>query len=121
MRVASSTFSPCFCSPVEALRSGSEGAIHRSVATFCLIHGNWHDGSCWAPLVERLRARGHHAVAPDLPFDDPGANYEERARPALEALEDVDGTVLVVGHSGGSAAAALVSANQPLTLPVNLS
>src|SRR5436305_11848192 len=110
MRVASSTFSPCFCSPVEALRSGSEGAIHRSVATFCLIHGNWHDGSCWAPLVERLRSRGHEAVAPDLPFDDATASYDERARPAIDALAGLEPPVVVVGHSVGSAEAALVAA-----------
>src|SRR6478672_7180122 len=66
-------------------------------ATFCLIHGNWHDGSCWTTLVERLRARGHEAVAPDLPFDDPRADYEARAQPALAALNGVDGFVDAIG------------------------
>ena len=89
-----------------------------TMATFCLIHGNWHDGSCWMPLAERLRVRGHHAVAPDLPFDDPEADYEERARPALEALGDSDGPVVVVGHSVGSAEAALVAAKRPPALLV---
>ncbi|HEY8865995.1 MAG TPA: alpha/beta hydrolase, partial [Solirubrobacteraceae bacterium] len=84
---------------------------HR-LATFCLIHGNWHDGSCWGPVVDRLRARGHDAVAPDMPFDDPHADYEERARPALQALYGVDDPVVVVGHSSGSAEAALVAAKR---------
>ena len=26
------------------------------MATFCLIHGNWHDGSCWDQLVPALEA-----------------------------------------------------------------
>ena len=92
----------------------------RYVATFCLIHGNWHDGSCWAPLVERLRSRGHDAVAPDLPFDDPAATYADRARPAIAALADTEGDVVVVGHSAGSAEAALVAAERESTLLVYL-
>lgn len=68
--------------------------------------------------MERLRLRGHHAVAPDLPFDEPEADYEERARPALEALRDIDGPVVVVGHSVGSAEAALVAARRPPALLV---
>jgi pimeloyl-ACP methyl ester carboxylesterase len=82
------------------------------MATFCLIHGNWHDGSCWASLIEPLRARGHDAVAPDLPFDDLDATYEDRARPAVEALDDVEGPIVVVGHSVSSAEAALVAAER---------
>ncbi len=53
---------------------------------------------------------GYSAVAPDMPFDDPHADYTERARPALEALDLVDGPVIVVGHSIASAEAALVAA-----------
>jgi pimeloyl-ACP methyl ester carboxylesterase len=90
------------------------------VATFCLIHGNWHDGSCWAPLVEPLRSRGHEVLAPDMPFDDAAATYEERARPAVAALADVEGPIVVVGHSVGSAEAALVAAERKVALLVYL-
>lgn len=90
------------------------------MATFCLIHGNWHDGSCWAPLIERLRARGHDAVAPDLPFDDPAATYEDRARPARQACDGVEGPLVIVGHSVGSAEAALVAAERGPALLVYL-
>ena len=54
------------------------------MATFLLIHGQWHDGESWEPVAGLLRARGHATLAPDLPFDDPAAGYEDRARPALE-------------------------------------
>jgi pimeloyl-ACP methyl ester carboxylesterase len=90
------------------------------VATFCLIHGNWHDGSCWAPLAERLRSRGHEVLAPDMPFDDAAATYEERARPAVAALADVEGPIVVVGHSVGSAEAALVAAERKVARLVYL-
>jgi pimeloyl-ACP methyl ester carboxylesterase len=79
------------------------------LATFCLIHGNWHDGSCWEPAAERLRAHGHDVHAPDMPFDDPHADYTERARPAVEAIDGVEDPI-IVGHSVGSAEAALVAA-----------
>ena len=84
---------------------------HR-VTTFCLIHGQWHDGSCWGSIVGRLRARGYDAVAADMPFDDPRAGYEERARPALDALDGLEGPIVVVGHSIASAEAALVAAER---------
>ena len=90
------------------------------MATFCFIHGQWHYGSCWEPVVERLRAAGHEAVAPDLPFNEPDAGYAERARPALDALAGADGQVVIVGHSAGSAEAALVAAEQRPALLVYL-
>jgi pimeloyl-ACP methyl ester carboxylesterase len=90
------------------------------MASFCLLHGDWHDGSCWEPLVECLRAGGHDAVAPDMPYDDPEAGFEERVRPALQALEGVSGPLMVVGHSVGSGYAALVAARRPGSLLVHL-
>jgi pimeloyl-ACP methyl ester carboxylesterase len=90
------------------------------MATFCLIHGVWHDASCWRPLVQSLEARGHGAVAPELPLHDPAAGYEDRIRPALRALDDVTETVVVVGHSAGSAYAPLVAAARPGALLVHL-
>jgi pimeloyl-ACP methyl ester carboxylesterase len=89
------------------------------VATFCLLHGDWHDGSCWDPLLEPLRARDHDAVAPDLPYDDPGARFEERARPALAAIEGRSDPV-VVGHSASSGYAAFVAQATPGSLLVHL-
>jgi pimeloyl-ACP methyl ester carboxylesterase len=67
-----------------------------------------------------LRERAHDALAPDLPFDDPNADYEERARPALEALKGVDDPIVVVGHSVGSAEATLVAAKRTPALLVYL-
>jgi pimeloyl-ACP methyl ester carboxylesterase len=90
------------------------------MVTYCLIHGNWHDGSSWAPLVERLTGRGHRVVAPDLPFDDPNATYQQRAQPALSALEGGADPVVVVGHSAGSAEAMLVASQRPVALLVHL-
>ena len=90
------------------------------MATFGLLHGAWHDPSCWEPVPELLEALGHRTVAPDLPLHDPDAGYERRVRPALEALEDVEGAVVVVTHSQSSAFGALVAAARPVSLLVYL-
>jgi pimeloyl-ACP methyl ester carboxylesterase len=90
------------------------------MVTYCLIHGNWHDGSSWTPLVERLTGRGHRVLAPDLPFDDPNATYEQRAQSALDALDGAADPVVVVGHSVGSAEAALVASQGRVALLVYL-
>jgi pimeloyl-ACP methyl ester carboxylesterase len=90
------------------------------VATFCLIHGAWHEPSCWDQLIPLLEERGHQAVAPDLPLHDPGAGFDERIRPALEALDGVDGALVIVGHSQGTAYSSLVAAAKPDSLLVHL-
>jgi pimeloyl-ACP methyl ester carboxylesterase len=90
------------------------------VATFCLIHGAWHEPSCWDPLVPYLAKLEHDAVAPDLPLDDPRAGFAERIRPALRALEDVGDPVLIVGHSQGTAYSSLVAAARPGSLLIHL-
>jgi pimeloyl-ACP methyl ester carboxylesterase len=79
------------------------------VATFALIHGNWHDGSSWERMIGPLRARGHAALAPDLPIDDPTTGWEERIEPVLLALDGVSGVIVVVAHSAASGYGALVA------------
>jgi pimeloyl-ACP methyl ester carboxylesterase len=90
------------------------------VATFCLIHGNWHDGSCWDTVVAALEVRGHRAVAPTMPIDDPATTYEERVEPALIALGGAEEPIVVVGHSASSGYAAIVAEEAPTALLVHL-
>lgn len=90
------------------------------VATFGLLHGAWHDSSCWEPLSECLEAMGHHCVAPELPLDDPETSYEQRALPAIEALAGVEGEVVAVPHSQSSGLGALVAAARPVSRLVYL-
>lgn len=90
------------------------------MATFGLIHGAWHDASCWGPLRQRLEAMGHETVAPELPLHDPEAGYRQRAQPVIEALEAVPGGVVVVAHSQSSSLGPLVADRRPLSLLVYL-
>jgi pimeloyl-ACP methyl ester carboxylesterase len=90
------------------------------VAAFCLIHGAWHEPSCWDELTPLLMDRGHRVVTPDLPLQDPKAGFDERIAPALEAIDGVDGRLVVVGHSQGTAYSSLVAAAKPGSLLVHL-
>ncbi len=85
-----------------------------------MLHGAWHDPLCWEPVTERLEALGHNTTAPDLPLHDPTAGYEQRVRPAIEALEEADGAVVVVAHSQSSALGPLVAVARPVSLLVYL-
>lgn len=77
------------------------------MAHFILVHGAWHGGWCWAHVVPRLQALGHHVEAPDLPSHgaDPRSpvgitldDYAESVRAAALAAPE---PVILVGHSMG--------------------
>ncbi len=46
---------------------------------FCLVHGAWHDDTCWQPLAAELARRGHESLAPVLPLDDDRASFDDYA------------------------------------------
>ena len=90
------------------------------MATFCLIHGAWHEPSCWDELTPHLMARGHRVVVPDLPLQDAAVGFEERITPALRAIEGSDDPLVIVGHSQGTSYSSLVAADNPDALLVHL-
>jgi pimeloyl-ACP methyl ester carboxylesterase len=90
------------------------------LATICLIHGAWHEPSCWDELTPLLLERGHRVVIPDLPLDDPAVGFEERTQPAMEAIDGVGDPLVIVGHSQGTAYSSLVAAAKPESLLVHL-
>jgi pimeloyl-ACP methyl ester carboxylesterase len=64
-------------------------------------------------VIRELEARGHSAVAPDLPTDDPGAGAREYAGIVVDALGDCD-DVVAVGHSLGGMTVPIVAAMRPV-------
>jgi len=78
------------------------------MATFTLVHGAWHGAWCWERLGPELRARGHEAVAMDLPIDVPGRGLADYARVVEAAMPDDD--TILVGHSLGATVIPLVAA-----------
>jgi pimeloyl-ACP methyl ester carboxylesterase len=82
--------------------------------TFVLIPGAGTDPGAWQWTIAELRARGHEAVAPALPLDDPEAGPVAHGAAVLDAARDLPGRVVVVGQSLGAFTAPLVAARMPV-------
>jgi pimeloyl-ACP methyl ester carboxylesterase len=71
-------------------------------------------------VAAELRARGHAAVAPDLPAEDDGAGLWDYADAVVEAIGERS-ELVVVAHSLGGFTAPLVCARVPVDLLVLVS
>lgn len=70
------------------------------MSTFVLIPGAGGDGSYWHRVVPVLEARGHEAIAVDLPGDDEAAGLPEYTELVLKTMEDREDVVLVALSMG---------------------
>lgn len=72
-------------------------------ATAVLVHGSWHGPWCWEKVQALLDARGIPSVAPKLPSmgndRDARGDLRDDARVVRDAVDAVDGPVVLVGHS----------------------
>jgi hypothetical protein len=66
---------------------------------FCLVHGSTQNPSCWDLLIPELERRGHHAVCPDLPVDEPDASALRYADVIAAAIPPGNNDAIVVAHS----------------------
>jgi Alpha/beta hydrolase family len=83
-------------------------------APFVLVHGAWHAGACWRPLIEELEGRGERAIAVDLPSEDPDATLEDYAQAVVDGASMFDEPVVVVGHSLAGLTIPLVPSRRPV-------
>ena len=67
--------------------------------TIVLVHGAFHGGWCWEPLLPELTARGIDAVTVDLPL----TSLVEDAAAVTAVLDAQDAPVTLLGHSYGGA------------------
>jgi pimeloyl-ACP methyl ester carboxylesterase len=88
--------------------------------TFGLVHGAWHRGASWAPLVEELQRRGFSAITVDLPSDMPDAGVDAYAEQVVRALRMVQEPLILVGHSLGGLTIPVVATRRPVALLVYL-
>ncbi|MBG6190140.1 pimeloyl-ACP methyl ester carboxylesterase [Arthrobacter sp. CAN_A212] len=74
-----------------------------------LVPGFWLDASSWDEVTPTLAAAGHHVHPLTLPGleakDAPrsGIGLRQHIDAVVTAIDDVDGPVVLVGHSGGGA------------------
>jgi pimeloyl-ACP methyl ester carboxylesterase len=90
-----------------------------AATAFVLIPGAGGEAWVWHRLVPELRARGHDAVAVDLPAGDDSAGLETYAETVLGAAADHP-DIAVVAQSMGGLTAPLVCARRPVRLLVLL-
>lgn len=67
--------------------------------TIVLVHGAFADGSSWNGVIERLQNAGYMAVAPAIAL----RGVEVDSAYLGSAIKQIDGPVLLVGHSYGGA------------------
>ena len=78
--------------------------------TFVLIPGAGINPGVWGWTIAELEARGHAAVAPPLPLDDPDAAPSDHADAVVDAARRLRAPLVVVGQSLGAFTASLVPA-----------
>ncbi|NIH88495.1 alpha/beta fold hydrolase [Amycolatopsis granulosa] len=96
------------------------------MATFVLIPGAGGQASYWNRLVPELTARGHEAIAVDLPAGDESAGLSEYADVVVDAIggrddgDDDGDDIVLVAQSMGGFTAPLVCERVPVRLLVLL-
>ncbi|WP_211192793.1 alpha/beta hydrolase [Actinoplanes sp. TBRC 11911] len=68
---------------------------------FLLVHGGYHTPATWLPLQQELAANGWRSEAIRMPSagDNPTAGLYDDADTLAARLRQIDGPVIVVGHS----------------------
>lgn len=72
--------------------------------TFVLVHGSWHDGSAWQPVVDYLESKGHKAFAPTIAGRGKGVNkavtHAQSTQSVVDYIVSKDlHDVILVGHT----------------------
>jgi pimeloyl-ACP methyl ester carboxylesterase len=88
------------------------------MATFVLVHGSWHDGSAWAPVIAHLEELGHVAHAPTVAGHGKGVSkavdHDDCVQSVVRFITERDlSEVVLVGHSFGGTVIARVAEEVP--------
>jgi pimeloyl-ACP methyl ester carboxylesterase len=84
------------------------------MSTFVLVPGAGGQAWYWHRLVPELRARGHEAIAVDLPAADDRAGFAEYADAVVAAVGDRRDGLVLVGQSLGGFTVSLVAERVPV-------
>jgi pimeloyl-ACP methyl ester carboxylesterase len=78
-----------------------------NIPTVVLVHGGFADASYWTPVVKELQARNVPVIAPANPLRGLASDAEYVA----SFVNQLDGPVLLVGHSYGGAVITVAGAD----------
>jgi pimeloyl-ACP methyl ester carboxylesterase len=77
--------------------------------TVVLVHGGFADASFWVPVIQELQASDLPVLAPANPL----RGLEHDAEYVASVVRQIDGPVLLVGHSYGGAVISVAGAAAP--------
>jgi pimeloyl-ACP methyl ester carboxylesterase len=72
---------------------------------FVLVHGAWHDSSCWNAVSNLLRGQNHVVISPDLPGHGSHKSalgritFKSYVKSLLDLLDAMATQTILVGHS----------------------
>ena len=69
----------------------------KGVKNIVLVHGAFADGSSWSKIIPLLQAKGMNVIA----VQNPLTSFSEDVAATKRAIAQLDGPVLLVGHSYG--------------------
>lgn len=69
----------------------------KGIKNVVLVHGAFADGSSWSKVITQLQAKGFNVVA----VQNPLTSFDDDVAAAKRAIAQMDGPVLLVGHSYG--------------------
>jgi pimeloyl-ACP methyl ester carboxylesterase len=84
------------------------------MTTFVLVPGAGGQAWYWHRVVPELQARGHEAIAVDLPAGDDRAGFAEYADTVVSAIGDRRDGLVLVGQSLGGFTVSLVAERVPV-------
>ncbi len=84
------------------------------MATFVLVHGSWHDGTCWNGTIPHLERKGHKTFAPTIAGHGKGVaknvNHAQCTQSIVDyVVERSLDEIVLVGHSFGGTIISKVS------------
>lgn len=85
---------------------------------FVLIHGSWHDGSAWVPVIAHLQSKGHTAYAPTLAGhakgDNKGVSHADCVQSVVDYITRNNlSDFALLGHSFGGTIISRVAEEMP--------
>jgi pimeloyl-ACP methyl ester carboxylesterase len=72
-------------------------AVTKGVKNVVLVHGAFADGSSWSQVISQLQGKGYNVIA----VQNPLTSFGDDVAAAKRAIAQMDGPVLLVGHSYG--------------------
>jgi pimeloyl-ACP methyl ester carboxylesterase len=87
-------------------------------STLLLVHGSWHDGTCWSAVQQRLAAVGVRSIAPTLPGHGPdddrlNVSHQDYVGSVADVLDGIRESAVLVGHSLGGTVISRVAELRP--------